>query len=524
MTIHTKANLTLTGFILFFLIGVGFIRHAAITAPFDTIKVEGGTISGVMNVTGDVHEFKGIPFAAPPVGKLRWKAPRPVIPWKGVKVCDRFGPSPMQKEPVPFSMWSAEWLIPKEPISEDCLYLNVWTGATDLREKRPVLVWIYGGGFTSGGSAVPIYDGEAMAKKGVVVVSCNYRVGIFGFFAHPNLTAESPHNASGNYGLLDQIAALQWVKKNIAAFGGDPDNVTIAGQSAGSMSVNCLVASPLARNLFQKAIGESGAIFTSKSPSLQRAEENGEKLMQLLQVDGISDLRAMPADELLRRASGSREPIVDGYVLPEAVADIFKEGKENNVGLLTGWNQDEGFLAGPAKTAADFQQEAKERYGAAAASFLTFYPANNDSEAAVSQLYLSRDMVFGVQNYTWANVESGRGRKVYVYRFARKPPATGEYKKYGAFHSAEVPYVFDNLRLVDRPWEPIDHQLATLISAYWANFVKTGDPNGDQLPVWGLYSGTDKKIMMIGSDRQETEPMTDKGGLNFLYTQLSGME
>jgi para-nitrobenzyl esterase len=462
--------------ILFFLIGVGFVRYSVSTGPFDTVKVDGGMISGVMNAAGDVHEFKGIPFAAPPVGKLRWKAPRPVIPWKGVKVCDRFGPSPMQKDPVPFSMWSAEWLIPKEPISEDCLYLNVWTGAADPKEKRPVLVWIYGGGFVSGGSAVPIYDGEAMAKKGVIVVSCNYRVGIFGFFAHPELTAESPHNASGNYGLLDQIAALQWVKKNITAFGGDPNNVTIAGQSAGSMSVNCLVASPLAKNLFQRAIGESGAIFTRKSSSLEQAEEKGKQLLQLLQVDGISDLRAMPAAELLRRAYGSREPIVDGYVLPEAITDIFKEGKENNVALLTGWNQDEP------------------------------------------------DSVFGVQNYTWANIASGQGKKVYMYRFARKPPATGEYKKYGAFHSGEVPYVFDNLRLVDRPWEPVDHQLATLLSTYWANFVKTGDPNGEGLSVWAPYRTDEKKIMMIGADKQETEPMTDSGGLDFLYTRMSGME
>lgn len=476
MTIHTKASLALSGFILFFLIGVGFIRHAVNADPFDTIKVEGGMISGVMNATGDVHEFKGIPFAAPPVGKLRWKAPRPVISWKGVKVCDRPGPSPMQKDPVPFSMWSAEWLIPKEPISEDCLYLNVWTGAADPKEKRPVLLWIYGGGFVSGGSAVPIYDGEAMARKGVVVVSCNYRVGIFGFFAHPELTAESPHNASGNYGLLDQIAALQWIKKNIAAFGGDPDNVTIAGQSAGSMSVNCLVASPLARNLFQKAIGESGAVFTSKSPSLQQAEENGQQLLQLLQVDGINELRAMPANELLRRAYGSREPIVDGYVVPEAIVDIFKEGKENNVALLTGWNKDES------------------------------------------------DTVFGVQNYTWANMESKQGKKVYVYRFARKLPATGQYIKYGAFHSGEVPYVFDNLRLVDRPWEPIDHQLATLMSAYWANFIKTGDPNGGGLPVWAPYRADEKKIMMIGSDKQETELMTNGGRLDSLYAQMSGME
>jgi para-nitrobenzyl esterase len=511
---------SLFGLIFFFLIGGGFMRHNTGGGSFDAIKVDGGTISGVMNAAGDIHEFKGIPFAAPPVGKLRWQAPRRVVPWKGVRVCDKFGASPMQKDPVPFSMWSEEWLIPKEPISEDCLYLNVWTGAVDPKEKRPVFVWIYGGGFVSGGSAVPIYDGEAMAKKGVIVISCNYRVGIFGFFAHPDLTAESANNASGNYGLLDQLAALQWVRKNIAAFGGDPDNVTIAGQSAGSVSVNCLVASPLAKNLFERAIGESGAVFTSKGQTLQRAEQNGEKLMQLLRVDGLSDLRAMPADELLRRAGGSQQPIVDGYVLPEAVADIFKEGKENKVDLLTGWNQEEGFVNGPAKTAADFQQEARDSYGSAAASFLTFYPANNDSAAAISQLYLSRDMVFGVQNYSWANIQSGQGKRAYVYRFVRRPPATGEYIKYGAFHAGEVPYVFDNLRLVDRPWQLIDHQLAKIMSTYWTNFVKTGNPNGDQLPVWELYSETDKKIMVFGPERQDTEPMTDSGGLDFLYGQM----
>ncbi|HXB09294.1 MAG TPA: carboxylesterase family protein, partial [Puia sp.] len=235
---------------------------------FDTVKVEGGLISGAVNQAGNIHVFKGVPFAAPPVGVLRWKAPQPVPSWTGVKSCVAFGPSPMQDAPVPFSMWSEEFLIRKEPIGEDCLYLNIWSGAAAPTEKRPVLLWIYGGGFGSGGANVPIYDGEAMAKKGVVFVSINYRVGIFGFFAHPALTRESGHGASGNYGLLDQIAALKWVRKNIAAFGGDPANVTIAGQSAGSISVNCLVASPLASGLFQRAIGESGASFTNGNPGL----------------------------------------------------------------------------------------------------------------------------------------------------------------------------------------------------------------------------------------------------------------
>ena len=219
-------------------------------APFETIKVDGGMISGATNATGDVHIFKGIPFAAPPVGDLRWKEPQPVVSWSGIKKCDAFGASPMQGSPEPFGPWSAEFLIPKTPISEDCLYLNVWTGASSAKEKRPVVLWIYGGGFVSGGSGVPVYDGEAMAKKGVIFVSANYRVGIFGFFALPDLAKESAHHSSGNYALLDQVAAIKWIKKNIGSFGGDPDNITIAGQSAGSMSVNCLVASPLCKGLF----------------------------------------------------------------------------------------------------------------------------------------------------------------------------------------------------------------------------------------------------------------------------------
>src|SRR3954451_7272226 len=250
----------------------------------------------------------------------------------------------MQPAPAPFSMWSAEFLIPKEPISEDCLYLNVWTGAKSSNEKRPVLVWIYGGGFSSGGTAVPIYDGEAMSKKGIVFVSINYRVGIFGFFAHPELTKESPHHTSGNYGLMDQVAGLQWVKNNIAAFGGDPGNVTIAGQSAGSMSVNCLVASPLGKGLFKKAIAESGAKLLKSSPTLHDAEQDGVKTAETLKASSITELRNIPAEELLEKAKGMRAPLIDGYVLPVAISKIFAEQKENDVALLTGWNQNEGLL------------------------------------------------------------------------------------------------------------------------------------------------------------------------------------
>ncbi len=505
-----------------FLLFIGFASFRSTTLNLELVKTDAGIVSGTTNKNGDIHIFKGIPFAAPPVGDLRWKAPQPVQPWAGVRKCEVFGPSPMQNKPAPFSMWTEEFLIPKEPISEDCLYLNVWTGAKSSK-KRPVLVWIYGGGFGSGGTAVPIYDGEAMTKKGIVLVSINYRVGVFGFFAHPELTKESGKHASGNYGLMDQVAALQWVHKNIAAFGGDPKNVTIAGQSAGSMSVNCLVASPLAKNLFQKAIAQSGASFVSSplrgSTSLQQAEQDGVKVMKSFNVSSIAELRNKPAEELLQKAQGRRGPIVDGYVLPGIIAGIFAAGKQNNITLLTGWNEDEGLLFGPIKNAADFRKQEAQQYGADAATFLKFYPAGTDEEAAVSQLKLSRDMIFGVQNYTWANVQSSQGKKVYVYRFTRKVPATGEYIKYGAFHTGEVSYAFDNLKFVNRPWEQVDHQLAAVMSSYWINFITTGSPNGKGLPQWPAYSK--EKQVMILSEEPKAGPLPDKAALDFIYSKMS---
>lgn len=484
-------------------------------------KVTGGMIEGVTAENG-IISFKGIPFAAPPVGGLRWKAPQPVKPWSGVKECNAFGPSPMQGAPVPFAMWSEEYLIPKKPISEDCLYLNVWTGAKTAEEKRPVVVWIYGGGFTSGGSGAPIYDGEAMAKKGIVFVSINYRVGIFGFFVHPDLTRESPNHASGNYGLMDQIVALQWVQKNIASFGGDPNNVTIAGQSAGSMSVNCLVASPLARGLFKKAIAESGANFLGGGfalNTLAAREEEGVRTAQKLHASSLADLRNIPADTLLT-AGGMRGPVIDGYVLPESIADIFAQGKENKVTLLTGWNEDEGLVFGPKQTAAAFHADAAKNYGADSSRLLQYYPANTDEEAAVSQMKLARDLIFGAQNYTWANVTSKQGSKVYVYRFTRRLPYANEQTNFGAFHTGEVPYAYDNLRFVNRPWEAVDNKLASTMSAYWANFIQSGDPNGEGLPQWPRYDMSSQQVMELGS-HIGAETIPDAASLNFLHDKMS---
>jgi para-nitrobenzyl esterase len=498
-----------------------FITVASFTqTKSPVVKTDAGLVSGVTD--DNINIFKGIPFAAPPVGELRWKAPQPVQPWQGTKQCDTFSASPMQAAPVPFSMWSEEFLIRKEPISEDCLYLNVWTSSTSSNKKLPILVWIYGGGFSSGGANVPIYDGEAMAEKGIVFVSMNYRVGIFGFFAHPELTKESGYNASGNYGLLDQIAALKWVQKNIAAFGGDANDVTIAGQSAGSMSVNCLVASPLAKGLFNKAIAESGASLVSGafgSRTLQQAEEDGIKTVSSLHANSIEDLRKLPASELMKAQSMRGGPVVDGYVLPQSIGEIFASNKENNVALLTGWNENEGLVFGSIKKADDFKKQMEQQYGSDAQTALQYYPANNDSTASASQYALSRDMIFGVQNYTWANVESEQGAKVFVYRFTRKVPATGEYVKYGAFHTGEVPYAYDNLKFVNRPWEDVDHKLADVMSTYWANFIKTGNPNGKNLPDWKAYNTKDKEVMMLGTT-QQSMPLPDYKQLDFLYTKM----
>lgn len=493
---------------------------------FDKVQVDGGWVSGIAGKDDEVYVFKGIPFAAAPIGDLRWKAPAPVQPWEGVKECDAFGASAMQPSPEPIYVWSEEFLIPKEPIDEDCLFLNVWTGAKKANEHRPVVVWIHGGGFTTGSGSVPIYDGEAMARKGVVFVSINYRLGIFGFFSHPELTRESSVNASGNYGLMDQIAALKWVKNNIAAFGGDPKNITIAGQSAGSASVVFLVASPLAKELFQKAIAQSGAGLLSRTPgpekkallNLEQAEHTGVKVANEIQAASIAQLRSMPASDLLREVRFHAHPIVDGYVLPESAMKIYQEHMENNISLLTGWNEDDGVVFGGFVKADEFEERVFKEWGASAKELLSFYPATNDATAKISQKKLQRDIAFGAQNYTLANLVSSQGKNVYVYRFARKVPF-GQYEDFGAFHTGEVPYAYNNLEFVDRPFEPVDYQLAEVMSSYWVNFIKSGNPNADGLPEWPKYNLNSREIMVLG-DQQKKRVIKDSLSLNFLREKL----
>jgi para-nitrobenzyl esterase len=476
------------------------------------VRTASGIVAGAATADGAVKIFMGVPFAAPPVGELRWKAPQAVAAWEGVRECTAPPASAMQGKPSPFFCWSKEFLIPEEPISEDCLYLNVWTPAQTGNDKLPVIVWIHGGGFSGGSGTVPLYDGEAMARKGVVFVTINYRVGIFGFLAHPDLSAEAENRVSGNYGILDQIAALQWVRNNITAFGGDADRITIAGQSAGAMSVNMLVVSPLAKGLFAGAIAQSGGMFGSDltlGQTLPEAEASGKQLTDRLGVS-IDALRALPADSLLM-IRGRYAITVDNVVIPP-VRETFAQGKQNDVPLISGWNADDGVMFGPPATPEQFKQMIKMRYGANAEQFLDVFPANTDEEAAQSQK-LTSSLTFGWNNYAWAKRQTETGKaSAYLYYFKRVPP--GE-PNYGAFHSAEFGYALHTLSKWDRPFTDTDYRLEDVMSSYWVNFAATGNPNGEGLPAWPAFTNDAPAIIELG-DEVRAAPLPFQKQLYFM--------
>ncbi|GHV21518.1 carboxylic ester hydrolase [Clostridia bacterium] len=395
--------------------------------------------------------FRSIPYAAAPVGDLRWKAPQHASAWDGIRACVENPPSAIQNEPRPFRMWSQEFIAPAEPISEDCLYLNVWTSAEKSDAKLPVIVWIHGGGFTGGSGTVPLYDGEAMARKGVVFVTINYRLGLFGFLAHPELSAENADKVSGNYGILDQIAALKWVKENIASFGGDPDNITVDGQSAGSMSVNCLLVSPLAKGLFHRAIAQSGSLISGDRPvsaTLQNAERIGTEILADANIPDMATLRTLPAGSILKISiPGMLSPVVDNVFIPEP-EKTYNEGKQNDVPLILGWNSGDTLLFGQ-----------------------------------------------GIENTYkhWAELQTAKGKSpVYMYFFDHTPP--GE-PNYGAFHSAEFGYALHTLHFWNRPFTQTDYDLQETMSSYWANFAKAGNPNGSNLPEWNVFDMKKQEIM-----------------------------
>ena len=480
------------------------------------VNTEAGPVSGMFE--DSVYIFKGVPFAAPPVGERRWQEPKPLTAWTDTLACNNFAASPVQNDPKPFMMWTEEFIAPPQPLSEDCLYLNIWSGASNASDKLPVLVWIYGGGFTSGSGACAIYDGKALAKEGIVYITINYRVGVFGFMAHPELTTEAQHKSSGNYGLLDQIAALKWVKNNIAAFGGDPDKVTIAGQSAGSMSVQSLVASPLTKGLFRGAIAQSGA--GRPAMTLQDAEKVGVLLSEKLHSTSVSALRQLPADSMLSLANtlpfGSFFPIVDGYVIPENFDSIFLKKKHQDVPVMAGWVLGDGALVmRQAKPAADFIKDASKTYGANVSEFLKLFPAGSDEEAKASQEKLGVLQFAGTGDYKWAKANSSN---TYLYQYTYVPTDKPDFPNYGAFHTSEVPYALHTLALWNRPWKQSDYDVERYMSGYWLNFVKSGNPNGVGLPEWKAYKPDDAVVMELGV-KPEPKSGLYKSELIFLSTR-----
>lgn len=463
---------------------VAQLLFASLGYALNNVKTENGMVSGY--VDGEVTIFKGIPYAAPPTGKLRWKAPEPPKTWRGVKKCETWPASAMQTKPGPFRMWTEEFIAPPEPLSEDCLYLNLWTAAKRADEKRPVIVWIHGGAFVSGAGSCAVYDGTEMAKKGIVFITINYRLGVFGFFSHPELTAESPLKVSGNYGFLDQIAALQWVGKNVAAFGGDPQNVTIAGQSAGSVSVSVLIASPLAKGLFHKAIAQSVGLFSDLPvTTLAQAEKSGEALMERAKASNLAGLRNMKADEIQKASGRTYGPVRDGKTIPFNLTEHFKEGRQNDVPTLTGWVTGDGALVGtPNGDIEAFTKRAKDRYGDKAPQFLEIFPAGSKDQCKASQ---ERQWLISFAALASHQLARFSKHPCFLYEFSFVPTDKPGLPNYGAFHTAEVPFAYHNLNRWKRPWTSTDLKVEEIMSSYWANFARTGNPNGSGLPEWKPY-------------------------------------
>jgi len=473
-----------------------FVAVQSIAQQPSPVKVSEGMVQGTFE--NGLTVYKGIPFAAPPVGDLRWKAPQPATKWDGVKQATKYGPAAFQGGNPPSGK------------SEDCLYLNVWTPAKSAKEKIPVLVWIYGGGFSFGSTAEPGYNGEKLAKKGVVLVSIAYRVGQLGFLAHPELSAENPNHVSGNYGLLDQIAGLQWIKKNIAAFGGDPNKVTIFGESAGGISVSMLCASPLAKGLFQGAISESGGSFGptraktypgENMKTLKQAEADGVAYLQKVGVKSISELRKMDADKLpLGMGMGGGWPITDGYVIPDDQHKLYEAGKYNDIPVLIGYNSDEGASFSREKTPEEYVTGVKARYGKFADDLIKAYPAGETSVPKTAR-DLARDAAFGWQTWSWARLQSQTGKsKVFLYYFDQHPdyPKDSPRFGYGSPHGQEVAYVFMNLDASNPQTTKSDLEISEAMGTYWTNFAKYGDPNGTGVPKWSTFSDATPVVMYLG--------------------------
>ena len=514
--------------IIFILLSLTFNAIGQTSASKASSNNQVKTTNGILEGTDDsgVRVFKGIPFAQPPVDSLRWKAPQPVKDWEGVRKADTFGPRAMQR-PI-FS----DMNFRSDGMSEDCLYLNVWTPAKSADERLSVLVYFYGGGLIAGDGSEPRYDGESMARQGIVALTVNYRLGVFGFFAHPDLTKESPNQASGNYGFLDQTAALQWVKENIAAFGGDPNQVTIAGESAGSISVSAQMASPLSKDLIAGAIGESGSLLgTLRAVPMAEAEQKGVTFAKLVGASSLAELRDMPADQLLEATAQPDAPrfsaAIDGYFFPKSPDALYAAGEQADVPLLLGWNSAEGnyrsLLGEQEATPEQYATAVKELYGDQADKVLALYPATTSEEVMQSATDLVSDRFIAYSTWKWGEVHAQTSDQlVYRYYYARpRPPLRSETPDavasaeggaaqssekpfQGAVHSAEIEYAMGNLptnRVYD--WQPEDYKVSEIMQGFFVNFIKNGDPNGLGLPVWpALNQGDTPRVMHIDVDTQ----------------------
>ena len=507
------------------------------------VHVSGGVVTGTTSdLDPGVAVYRGIPYAAPPIRQLRWRPPQDVDPWEGSRAADSYTPGCPQifREADSFFGPGAD------AIAEDCLYLNVWTATEDATVGLPVMVWFHGGGLTRGTGALPGYRGDRLAARGVVVVTVNYRLGPFGYLAHPLLSAESEHGSSGNYGVLDQIAALQWVQDNIEAFGGDPDRVTIFGESAGAWSVNALQASPLARGLFHRAIGQSGGRFgdttyladaTVTGPS---AEEVGSRFIEGMLASNqrltmelgedvpveLEFMRRTTTNEILDFMAGSNTPFrtsenVDGWVLEQSIYDTFAAGAQHDVPVLVGANADETTVYADRETLslASYRAQIQEVFVDLATEHLRVYPATDDESARKARIDSTSDLRFNWEMRTWARMMATVPSDAYLYFFTRQAP--GENSALGAFHGAEVIYVFNNLGLT--PWPPnvsrrfddIDRQLADLMASAWVNFASTGDPNGFGGAEWPTYDASEDRVMVF-SDTAESMPHPRSAQLDML--------
>ena len=469
--------------------------------PLETIvEVTGGTIEGVEQ--DGIFMYKGVPFAAPPVGDLRWKAPAPVIPWTGVKKADAFCAACMQ---------AANAMGNTAPVSEDCLYLNVWTPAKKVNEKLPVIYWVHGGGYSGGSTSTPMYDGTGFAKKGVIMVSVAYRLGPFGFLAHPELSRESG-NGSGSYGILDMIEGLKWVKENIARFGGDPSNVTIFGHSAGGAAISLLAATPLTDGLFHRAICMSGGSFTPLMasnqtgiglgmPTLKLAEQNGEEFLKQLGVEDITAARALSAEDIQNKLTGGMggmrfRPVADGYVISNDLYSLFEAGRFNDTPVLLGHTSDEMGSFGPTQniTPEQIEKQIRAQYSSQADAILAVYPHSTDAEATKSSKDIRNDSSFSWNTWTWSRLQTRNGKgKAFQYYFDYHPNSPDG----GSGHGSDVPYAFQTLGGPMGAPKEEDLKLSDVINSYWINFARSGDPNGTGLPEWPAFMENDQKVMVF---------------------------